>query len=141
MLTQLYLQLYLLSIATITTISGVDDTSLAPNKGSIAAVPVVVDGDTLRFVHNGKSVRYRLARINAAEQHTPAGKRLTVILDTILNPSGEPAREVTCTWDHKGKYGRPIVECTALLGSNRVNLSDLMLSFEGVKRWKPRPSR
>ena len=134
-------QLFLMSIATITSISSVDETNLTPNKGNLEAVFEVVDGDTLRFGEHGTSARYRLARINAAEGHTPQGKRLTAELNALLHPASGAPRKVKCVWDHKGKYDRPIVECTTTIGSKRVNLSDYMLKFKGVRLWKDYSNR
>lgn len=80
----------------------------------VGLVTGVVDGDTLYLMIDGKSVRARLAQIDAPERGQAYGRRAEQALREMVWK-----REVTATWRENDRNGRPIVQI--IEGSVDVN--------------------
>ena len=84
----------------------------------------VIDGDTIVV----EDTILRLARINAPENKTPAGKAVTRYVKSYLQ-----GKSISYRIDDTGKYGRAIAEVWV----DGVNLSDHLLRHKLANYYKP----
>lgn len=79
---------------------------------TLSGHPEVIDGDTIKL--EGRTLR--LDGIDAPEMAQSLGNWSRMMLQDVIR-----GREVVCSWDETGRFGRPLAICAPILPSERVS--------------------